>query len=243
MKTKIGLIHFVILIGLFVLISVLVTTTLTKYVFDDENNNVIVSEDFIFISNYIDGKTYDIKRDNLNIVISNSSVSGVNKEDIKFDIEIKNKNSNNIVKSYNNQILIGSTNSSLEFDFTNLTVGESYVVTINSTMPIKKTIKHQFNIVEETSIDSYYTIKDKGAWVELDIYIGTNKINQLEVIYSSALAADNTNQLTSDWFGTSGELLNLKENSHYQLIFFKNDNELYDPIEKGEIIDNQIVIN
>ncbi len=229
--------------SIFIITLSIVSVTLAKYVFNDQRNTVIVSDEFIFVSNYVDGNTYGIDRDNIDIIVSNNMLSLVNEEDIKFNISIKNKETSVILNSYENQVLSGEAMSSLSFNFNGLVVNNTYIVTISSVSPVKKTITHEFNVIEDVYVDSFYTLIDMGAWIELDIYVGTNSIINLNIIYSVALAADNTNELTNNWYETSGTLINLKQNAHYHLIFFKNDDAVYDNINNGEIIDNKITIS
>lgn len=232
----------IIVVSICTLLVLIISSTYAKYVFDKNTNNSIIPDDFIFVSNYINNESYDIYRNYIDIEVSNKDILGINETNILFDIKVEKKSDSTIIYNYKNQLLTGGVESNKTFNFTDLAINTTYVVTISSTSPVSKTIKHEFKVLDDELIESFYTIIDKGDWIELDIYIGTNPISKLDVKYSSSLVADNTNDLCADWFTTEGSLLNLKVNSHYQLIFFKVDNTSYTNINNGEIIHNTITI-
>ena len=63
-------------------------------------------------------------------------------------------------------------------------------------------------------------------------------ISIIIINYISDLSADNTNPLMVDWYGVQGIIddSSIINNSHYSLIFFKNDAHEYSNIVNGEFL-------
>lgn len=236
----------IVVVSLFLLIVLaisLISISIAKYVTDIRNQSLIKLEDFVIETNYLDGKTYEIFTDTVQVDVRNNRLTKISKKDITFDILIKNINTSEVIASYNNQTLGGATKSNKVFTFDNLEVNTNYQVIISSTSPIKKTITHNFSIVSTIEVESYYTLTNYESWIELDIYIGTDVPSSLTIVYGNELSADNTNDLMKTWYGTSGLLTSLTKNNHYKLIFFKTVDKTYDSVNNGEIISNTITIS
>ena len=236
------LIFIILFICLILLSLATIGIGMSKYVVNDDINTQISVDEFIFISNYQDKNTYELYRDNVTIKVSNTDLSGTNKTDIKFNVTLSNNlNSETVV--YNDNILTGnSVNDSKSFTFTDLVIGTIYTVTISSTSPVKKIITHTFIVKKDPTTNNYYSLTNFDGWIELDIYVGSNDIDSLIIEYPTTLSADNTNDLTKDWYGQSGTLTNLSNNSHYHLIFFKNDSSSYDNVVQKEIGSTNVII-
>lgn len=104
-----------------------------------------------------------------------------------------------------------------------LEADKTYKIDITSSSPFAKTISFDIRVVTG-ELGNYYTVKDNGNWVQLDLYIGTNPPNSLTIKYGANLAPDNTNSLMRTWLSTETEReltnVNLHSYSHYTLIFF-----------------------
>lgn len=229
--------RLILLIGiicLVILFSTAIGIGISKYVHSDDDLTQINSDDFILVSNYQNNSTYEIYRKDITISVSNNDLSGITSKDIKFNVTLTNNQNSNIVVR-DNITLTGNVIDNESITFDSLVVGTIYTVTISSVSPVKKTITHEFIIKEDPTTLNYYSLTDCGGWIELDIYVGSNDITNLRINYPASLAADNTNELTNDWYGVIGNLTNLSNNSHYHLIFFKNDSSTFSNIVKSKI--------
>ncbi len=108
-------------------------------------------------------------------------------------------------------------------DHTLLTVGQKYTVEITSSAPYEKTISYQIFVVADT-VENFYTLKDCGNWVQLDLYIGTTPPSELTVQYGADLSPDNTHPLMRAWESSDENKtltdFDLHPYTHYTLIFF-----------------------
>ena len=91
-------------------------------------------------------------------------------------------------------------------------------------------------------IDNYYSVKNNGNWVQLDLYVGTTAPTALEVNYEG-LAPDSTHDLMRMWKTSDNQkaLEGLQSYSHYTLIFF-GDPVMEDVTKKKLEIDT-IILN
>lgn len=221
-----------ILIISFSLTLSLVSGVLAKYVQEKNNETVIKPNEFYFYSNYENDNTYEIYDNKIIIEVNNSYLGNNTKENISYIIKV------NGVTEVNDGNLSGNVSSSNSHELS-VNYDEVYVVVIESTSPFKKTIIHTFK-THSSTIDSKYSITDKGDWIEVDLYIGTSCPNQINIIFSEKLLADNTNPLMDDWYGISGTIMKseITTNAHYNLVFFKTDLRDY-----SNVVDGNFTIN
>ena len=121
--------------------------------------------------------------------------------------------------SVQNPVAVNGT--AYTIDAKNWKAGETYTVTVSTTEPYAKTISFTFCVVNPLEAN-YYTIQNKGSWVELTLYIGSTPPT-LTINYG-ALAPDNLNALMTKWLTSDGQKAIesglLQPYSQYQLIFF-----------------------
>ncbi|MBE6595467.1 MAG: hypothetical protein E7644_06680 [Ruminococcaceae bacterium] len=122
-----------------------------------------------------------------------------------------------------------------------LAVGSTYTISITATEPYEKTISFRISVVDDF-IDNYYSVKDYGNWVQLDLYVGTTAPTALEVNYEG-LAPDSTHDLMRTWMTGDNQnaLVGLQSYSHYTLIFF-GDKDVAN-VEKTELPTGIITLN
>ncbi|MBP3396387.1 MAG: hypothetical protein J6L87_04350 [Clostridia bacterium] len=139
--------------------------------------------------------------------------------------------------------LAGGTNSKLPttIQSSSLAVGSTYTISITATEPYEKTISFRISVVDDF-IDNYYSVKDYGNWVQLDLYVGTTAPTALEVNYEG-LAPDSTHDLMRTWMTGDNQnaLVGLQSYSHYTLIFF-GDKDVAN-VEKTELPTGIITLN
>jgi len=117
----------------------------------------------------------------------------------------------------------------------------SYNETYTNSKGESRTITHYVNVLE-TELESYYTVTDNSSYIVVDIYIGNTVTGEVTINYNnSKLLADNLNVLMADWFTNTGEIA-VTNNTHYELIFFKTDDTVYDSVNT-KINGNNVVIN
>lgn len=223
---------FYVFVILLLLSMTLVSTVFAKYIREIENEKIIKPESFYFNTNYDDKQTYELYSDTIDITVSNTYLGNVTESDVNYTITVKEGETVITTQTGTLTKSINYNNHSLPVEF-----DKQYKVIIVSSTPYVKTIEHNF-ITYPSFVAGYYTITDMGSWIELDLYIGSDVPSSIIINYISDLSADNTNPLMVDWYGVQGIIddSSIINNSHYSLIFFKNDAHEYLNIVNGEFL-------
>ena len=161
-----------------IFISFIITLVLTfstiyvvgKYYQKKESSNVTTTGDFIFHASY-DNNTYYIKpiggETSIKTTLLNYIGDEVNDSDISVSLTLKK---GDVIVDTDDIILNKGSKVKKEVESnisSGLITGEEYTLIIQTTSPYKKTITAKF-IVSEVPADSFYSITDKGAYVEID---------------------------------------------------------------------------
>lgn len=229
------------LIVIFVVVITLLTLSISyaKYVTNRKTSGVIKPKDFIFSTNYTDKQTYNIYETSFTFKVTNQDGFGKNSTDIEYTVIVNNITTS--IKKEEVNYTIKTTDDVKEHTISGLEVDKQYEIIIKSTNPISKTITHYVNVLE-TELESYYTVTDNSSYIVVDIYIGNTVTGEVTINYNnSKLLADNLNVLMADWFTNTGEIA-VTNNTHYELIFFKTDDTVYDSVNT-KINGNNVVIN
>lgn len=230
------------LIVIFVVVITLLTLSISyaKYVTNRKTSGVIKPKDFIFSTNYTDKQTYNIYETSFTFNVTNQDGLGKkNSTDIEYTVIVNNITTS--IKKEEVNYTIKTTDDVKEHTISGLEVDKQYEIIIKSTNPISKTITHYVNVLE-TELESYYTVTDNSSYIVVDIYIGNTVTGEVTIKYNnSKLLADNLNALMYDWFTNKGEIA-VTNNTHYELIFFKTDDTVYDSVNT-KINGNNVVIN
>jgi len=230
------------LIVIFVVVITLLTLSISyaKYVTNRKTSGVIKPKDFIFSTNYTDKQTYNIYETSFTFNVTNQDGLGKkNSTDIEYTVIVNNITTS--IKKEEVNYTIKTTDDVKEHTISGLEVDKQYEIIIKSTNPISKTITHYVNVLE-TELESYYTVTDNSSYIVVDIYIGNTVTGEVTINYNnSKLLADNLNVLMADWFTNTGEIA-VTNNTHYELIFFKTDDTVYDSVNT-KINGNNVVIN
>lgn len=229
------------LIVIFVVVITLLTLSISyaKYVTNRKTSGVIKPKDFIFSTNYTDKQTYNIYETSFTFKVTNQDGFGKNSTDIEYTVIVNNITTS--IKKEEVNYTIKTTDDVKEHTISGLEVDKQYEIIIKSTNPISKTITHYVNVLE-TELESYYTVTDNSSYIVVDIYIGNTVTGEVTINYNnSKLLADNLNVLMDDWFTNTGEIA-VTNNTHYELIFFKTDDTVYDSVNT-KINGNNVVIN
>ena len=209
----------------------LTSGVIAKYVKNTESSIVITPNDFYFYTNYEDKESYNLYSLSIDINVKNYYLGNYTEEEINYVIKV-----NDVVKI--SSILEGNKNSENEHTL-NFEYDQTYVVVVESISPFVKKIEHTFK-VNNPYIDSYYSVTDKGGWVEVDLCIGTTLPDYIIINYNTSLAVDNTNQLiqNSSWDSYSVRISKsyITNNSNYNLVFFKNSNISYTNVYKATFV-------
>lgn len=151
---------------------------------------------------------------------------GKTNNDITFTVESTVESTDDVTvtcsdspNSVKNPVAVNGT--AYTIDAKNWKAGEIYTVTVSTTEPYAKSISFTFCVVNPLEAN-YYTIQNKGSWVELTLYIGSTPPT-LTINYGT-LAPDNLNALMTKWLTSDGQKAiesgSLQPYSQYQLIFF-----------------------
>ena len=219
-----------------------------KYYKKNESSNVTTTEDFIFHASY-DNNTYYIKpvagETSIKTTLLNYIGDEVNDSDISVSLTLKKGDA--IVDTDNVTLNKGSkVKQEVESNISSgLVTGEEYTLIIQTTSPYKKTITAKF-IVSEVPADSFYSITDKGAYVEIELLIGINKpVNNIKINHGLNLSPDNTNEVMASWITVNeiNEIDNslILTNSKVTLIFFKTDSSVYKNVLKTGLVDTIVI--
>ena len=223
-----------------VISAVLVSAVLAKYSsWATSGGKIATSQEFFFECSFEHDGSYLFPVGNdFEFTVRNHDAHGnCNQTDITYTVKLNDVQLDEVFT------LTSGAERSQEHTISSdkFTVGHKYKVTIESSAPYKKTIEFTISAVEATA-KTLYTVADKGNWVQLDLYVGSEPPELLTVNYG-LLAPDNTNELMREWKTADGQqtLSGLDAYTHYTLIFF-GDAEVTEVPERAEITDNTITI-
>lgn len=247
-EKKLGINKYILLsvLVLFIISLIGVTSVLARYIDTNKSSSSIYAEDFIFVCNYEDGKTYHVYYDETKITTSIRNYIGAyrNESDITGTITV------NKLDSLGTATLVVKDNFTLSKDLNDhqeiesnvgtLVAGEKYQLVVETTVPYKKVIKAEL-VVMTPEAASYYSITDKGTYVELEINIGAVIPTDDIRINFGSLIPDTTNEYMSSWTATSGygiiEKEDLTANSTIILIFLETMTVEYSNITNANLTD------
>lgn len=234
------------ILGICLVLAIVVTGVLGKYITSKQGTSYIESKDFIYECNLENGKTYYINPSNtptsINCIVVNYIGSKISEDDITGTVKLSK-----------DSILVGEvydftmnknveTKLDVNMAVSSLTPGDKYTMEIKTQTPYIKTITANF-IVSDYSSVSTYSIDDKGAWVEVEIKIGAVIPASGITINYEGLAPDNTNELMADWLSSDLEKTisssKIETNSVITLIFIKES--LVDYNEVSEVVLTDII--
>lgn len=215
--------------------------TFSKYVAEQQEKKLAETREFIFNSNYKEGKIYNVYDSELIITLSNYELDFVNKSDIEYTVTVKDDEDNNISYIDSGEgVIIGGTKNIEEINVTGIEKNKKYYVEINSVKPYAKTLKMQFYVVEEIPTENYYRVTKNDSWIQLEVYIGSNVPSEGIIIDYTGLSPDNTNEIMRNWMSTEGEnkgvFADITEYSKYTFIFFGESNSVSKTKIEGNLI-------
>lgn len=235
-------------IGLCLVLAMVGTGVLGKYIANEEGTSYIDATDFIYECNLENEQTYYINPsstpDSINCIVVNYIGSKISEDDItgtvkltKSGVQVGETHNFNLTKNV-------KTKLEIEMAVLSLIPGEEYTMEVKTTSPYSKTITSTFIVNDYSSISSY-SIVDNGGWVEVEIKIGAVLPTSGITINYSELAPDNTNPLMSDWVSNSSNVISnseLETNSVITLIFIKETSKTYTNVSDIVLVD-EITIN
>lgn len=208
-----------VLLGFFMLGS-----SKAKYVTNEKEADSYVAKNFYFESNLLaeSTKTYTYGKGKNTIeftIYNNADELRISEVDINYTAVLTDINGNELETK--NGTLASGTISTQTIKFENLSTG-TYNVTVQSTAPYTKTLSGTFYITEkEESLN--YEVSDIANSSILYLTINTKDYaGNVLITYPEGLQIDNTDLNIQNQ--TSNTItVNLKANSEYSLIFFKED--------------------
>ncbi len=205
-----------------------------KYVSEKKTNAGITPNEFYFTSDYLKEvrsgdtvPTYKVYADSVKFTVANNDGVNYAECDIKYTVSITAGSGGSLSTGGDKTLTAGESEKS-ETHTLKGTAGQTYTVTAASTSPYSMTLTAKFQFISVDD-ESYYTLTDKGTYIELDIYTASTVPSSIAVNYGTSLAPDNTNSLMSGWIdSTRGTINTLEAHSHYKLVFIKNDTTVYE---------------
>ncbi len=216
--------HIYILIALILLGLLTLGFSKAKYVALENKTDSYVAKNFYFESNLLSESTssytYGKGKNTIEFTISNNEDElRISEVDIDYTAILTDMNGNEI-ETKSGTLTSGTINTQT-IRFENLATG-TYNVAVKSTSPYTKTLYGTFYITEkEESFD--FQISDIANSSILYLTINTKDYTgNVLITYPEGLEIDNTD-LNIQNYTNSTVTINLKANSEYSLIFFKED--------------------
>ncbi len=195
-----------------------------KYVTNEKETDSYVAKNFYFESNLLSESTstytYGKGKNTIEFTISNNEDElRISEVDISYTAILTDINGNEIETK--NGTLTSGTISTQTIKFENLSTG-TYNVAVKSTAPYAKTLLGTFYITEnEESLN--YEVSDIVNSSILYLTINAKDYaGNVSITYPEGLEIDNTD-LNIQNHTSNTVTVNLKANSEYSLIFFKED--------------------
>lgn len=216
--------HIFILIVLVLLGLFLLGFSKAKYVVNEKETDSYVAKNFYFKSDLLSESTssytYGKGKNTIEFTISNNEDElRISEVDISYTATLTDMNGNEI-ETKSGTLTSGAINTQT-ITFENLATG-TYNVAVKSTSPYTKTLYGTFYITEkEENFD--FQVSDIANSSILYLTINTKDYTgNVLITYPEGLEIDNTD-LNIQNYTNSTVTINLKANSEYSLIFFKED--------------------
>lgn len=232
-----------------ILATILVGESFSKYKIIKQQLNLAQPSAFIFESNYEDGELYYLYSSNDTAIASidvlnhlSELPNAYSERNITYNINVKDITNNDEDYYQNTDCTLSGGSATSNVHQVTLRKNNIYQVTIESSSPFNKIIEYTIHCVDQNKQTSYYTLKDLGDYLQVEVYIGNVKKN-LEFEFGG-YSPDNTNALMIDWLnGIKNEIESskLNEYSHYTFIFFGSFNT--EDVTYQELSGNQYTIS
>lgn len=232
------------------LLLTLVGGVAAKYVTENRSKAEMLSSDFHISSNYLEESSEDAKYTvtdwgdhGIEILLFNyekTNVASISGTDIQYTVEVptdwevkvKNSTGNEVTPTNNNYNLPvtegATTTQTLNVKYTG--DGEpttSVTIKVTTNAPYKKELSATFTLAGKAA--SEYEVEDKGDYVVLTIYSNDYEGNDVKITWTDNYSPDNTNATMANWQDASGNnsnvgyMVDLEENTTYELIFVENE--------------------
>lgn len=192
------------------------------YVLNVKEGEITTSTSFS-VNNYVfDVASYENINYKVTLVDDETSISSVIKEDV----------------------LQGQVLSEDLIEVNGLSEGKTYTVIVTSDSPYIREYSFKYYVANKT-LETYYTIKDHGTWIQLDLYIGGSAPSEdITIVYGDKLAPNPTLDIMQEWEMSNQHTINkedLEINTHYTYQFVELTSGEYSIEEKTAIINNKII--
>lgn len=227
------------------IIAAAASVTIAKYVSDYDSGKAPATPDgFYFDTELTEGTSYiAIENSVFTFSVRNHDLFGhYTNEAITFNVQAGEYS---LPADYT---LDGGRASDIEVSIplaeTRCVAGDAITVTLTTksgSSPFMSELSFSLNIVNSAEAN-YYSVIDRGSYVELTLNIGSSAPESLTVVYGT-LAPDNTNALMSGWLTANGQGVisdGLEAHASYTLRFFGS----YDvPTVSGSLVAQNNVID
>lgn len=232
------------------LLLTLVGGVAAKYVTENRSKAEMLSSDFHISSNYLEEESKNTEYTvtdwgdhGIEILLFNyekTNVASISGTDIQYTVEVpidwevkvKNSTGNEVTPTNNNYNLPvtegATTTQTLKVKYTGdgePTTPVKIKVTTNA--PYKKELSATFTLAGKAAPE--YEVEDKGDYVVLTIYSNDYEGKDVKITWTDDYSPDNTNATMANWQDALGNdsnvgyMVDLEENTTYELIFVENE--------------------
>lgn len=226
------------------------SVTLAKFVSQDDTKTPIRTAYFYFNCSKAENETYvlNIKDGettaSTSFTVNNYVFDVASYENINYQVTLIDDETS-ISTLIKDDVLEGQKISEATIDVTGLVEGKTYTVVVSSDVPYVRQYSFKYYVAKK-ELATYYTVKDNGTWIQLDLYIGDTVPNEgITVVYGDKLSPNPTLDSMAGWESINQHVITndkLQVNTHYIFQFVELVAGEYSISDKTSIVDNKITL-
>ncbi|MFI3141216.1 MAG: hypothetical protein R3Y27_02785 [Clostridia bacterium] len=238
-KTQIAVLLLVVILS-----TVTLVFTFSRYVMQDEDDQISVPANFYFLSDYLveGGATYTVYTPSTEFLIKNNDSVNVTENDIIYTVEYTaiDENGNEVTTATLTDLVLMPILEDRQYTLSALgeedeimkssnsyllsaPTGVCVTVSATSSKDYTKTLSATFEFVDAEN-ESFYQVIDYGYYCELIIYTGEN-VEDITIDYGEDIAPNNMDDAMFDWKEQTTGIyevgVDIVRNGYYVFVFFE----------------------